>query len=137
MKAEIVVYAPTSAKTFPAWLDKLPEHTRVRSIKGLEAALLLGKRRGGTKVCLVLPRDPEDLLDLAAHYALFSGWKVVLELPDESPDALKVARPLAPRFFSFKSDNQEYLAEVVRWIADHPTGWRAESKSRPDAVTSL
>lgn len=137
MNAVIVVYAPTNAKAFPAWLDKLPEHTRVRSTKGLEAALLLGKKRSGTKVCLVLPRDSADLAGLAARHALFSGWKVVLELPDESPEALKIARPLSPRFFSFKSDNQEYLSEVVRWIAEHPTGWRAENTSRPPSVTCL
>lgn len=117
MSRSILVYAPGAPGEENKWAEALPGCEVAVSEGELLSSLERRKTGFGRPVCLLAPRDMADLASLSLLAEKFSGWRVTIELPENSPASLRLARPLSPRFFSFRNESRKFIFEVVEWMA--------------------
>lgn len=122
MDCTLIVYAPVTAQSDAGWVDRLPSHLTVRSREGLKKALTLMGRDSSVHIALLLPQDCDDLEELAKLAEDFTGWRVLIELPDDRKESIHVAKPLSPRYFSFRGDNPEYLGAIIEKMVQLEAG---------------
>lgn len=130
MNGSLLLYAPGAAKNdHGRWRGLLPGFLVAASETELLAALAAGAKRGAGGVCVLLPGNMAELASLTLLAENFHGWRVIVELPENSQASLRLARPLAPRFFTFRDEGREYLFEVARWMAREAPGLKAAPDS--------